>query len=96
MHAEPPARLLVIGTHGRAGNSSTTPTRPTTCSGLGLHRLPTGGFPLLRSLAPVLASCDGAIDLGRGLDIVLPGLTAALTPRGPSAPPARTAHPGPE
>ena len=52
---------------------------------LGLHRLPIGGFPLLRSLAPVLASCDGAIDLGRGLGIVLPGLTAALTLR-PSAP----------
>ena len=42
---------------------------------------------MLRSLTLVLATCDGAIDLGRGLDIVLPGLTAALTPQ------ARCAHP---
>jgi AcrR family transcriptional regulator len=48
---------------------------------LGLHRLPIGEFPLLRALAPVLASYDGAIELERGLDILLTGLTATLIPR---------------
>jgi AcrR family transcriptional regulator len=33
---------------------------------LGLHRLPIGEFPLLRSLAPVLAAYDGAAELERG------------------------------
>jgi AcrR family transcriptional regulator len=47
---------------------------------LGLYRLPIGEFPLLRSLAPVLASYDGAAELERGLDILLSGLTATLTP----------------
>jgi AcrR family transcriptional regulator len=47
---------------------------------LGLHRLPIGDFPLLRSLAPVLASYDGATELERGLDILLIGLTATLIP----------------
>jgi AcrR family transcriptional regulator len=46
---------------------------------LGLHRLPIREFPLLRSLAPVLASYDGATELERGLDILLTGLTT-LTP----------------
>ncbi|MFZ2177001.1 MAG: TetR/AcrR family transcriptional regulator C-terminal domain-containing protein [Rhodococcus sp. (in: high G+C Gram-positive bacteria)] len=46
---------------------------------LGLHRLPIGDFPLLRGLAPVLASYDGAAELERGLDILFPGLTATLT-----------------
>jgi AcrR family transcriptional regulator len=48
---------------------------------LGLHRLPIGEFPLLRSLAPVLANYGGAAELERGLDILLTGLTAALTPQ---------------
>ncbi|MDP9239059.1 MAG: TetR/AcrR family transcriptional regulator C-terminal domain-containing protein, partial [Actinomycetota bacterium] len=48
---------------------------------LGLHRLPIGEFPLLRSLAPVLASYDGATELDRGLDILLTGLTATLIPQ---------------
>ena len=48
---------------------------------LGLHRLPIGKFPLLRSLAPVLANYDGVAELERGLDILLTGLTAALTPQ---------------
>ena len=48
---------------------------------LGLHRLPIGEFPLLRSLAPVLAAYDGAAELERGLDILLTGLTATLTPQ---------------
>jgi AcrR family transcriptional regulator len=47
---------------------------------LGLHRLPIGEFPLLRSLAPVLASYDGAAELERGLDILLTGLTTTLIP----------------
>lgn len=45
---------------------------------LGLHRLPIGEFPLLRSLAPVLASYDGAAELERGLDILLAGLATTL------------------
>jgi AcrR family transcriptional regulator len=48
---------------------------------LGLHRLPIGEFPLLRSLAPVLAAYDGAAELERGLDILLTGLSATLTPQ---------------
>jgi len=48
---------------------------------LGLHRLPIGEFPLLRSLAPVLASYDGAAELERGLDILITGLTTRLTPQ---------------
>jgi AcrR family transcriptional regulator len=47
---------------------------------LGLHRLPLAEFPLLRSLAPVLAVYDGAAELERGLDILLTGLAAELTP----------------
>jgi AcrR family transcriptional regulator len=46
---------------------------------LGLHRLPVREFPLLRSLAHALASYDGAAELERGLDILLAGLTTALT-----------------
>jgi AcrR family transcriptional regulator len=55
---------------------------------LGLHRLPIREFPLLRSLAPALASYHGAAELERGLDILLTGLTDSLTP---SAPPQATA-----
>jgi AcrR family transcriptional regulator len=56
---------------------------------LGLHRLPIREFPLLRSLASVLASYDGAAELERGLDILLAGLATTLTlPVG-----ARTASP---
>ncbi|UDM05498.1 TetR/AcrR family transcriptional regulator C-terminal domain-containing protein [Streptomyces longhuiensis] len=47
---------------------------------LGLHRLPIGEFPLLRGLASVLAAYDGAAELERGLDILLTGLQATLTP----------------
>ena len=47
---------------------------------LGLHRLPIREFPLLRSLAPALASYDGATELERGLDILLTGLTDSLIP----------------
>ena len=46
---------------------------------LGLHRLAITEFPLLRALAPALASYDGAAELERGLDLLLPGLTATLT-----------------
>jgi AcrR family transcriptional regulator len=45
---------------------------------LGLHRLPIGEFPLLRSLASVLASYDGAAELEQGLDILLAGLITTL------------------
>ncbi|WP_431683320.1 TetR/AcrR family transcriptional regulator [Kitasatospora sp. KL5] len=51
---------------------------------LGLHRLPLGEFPLLRSLATALATYDGAAELERGLDILLTGLTTTPTP-GPEA-----------
>jgi AcrR family transcriptional regulator len=55
---------------------------------LGLHRLPIGEFPRLRSLAPVLASYDGGAELERGLDILLAGLgtMARRADRPPSAP----------
>jgi AcrR family transcriptional regulator len=56
---------------------------------LGLHRLPIGEFPLLRGLAHVLASYDGAAELERGLDILLTGLATTLSP--PVA--GRTAEP---
>ena len=46
---------------------------------LGLHRLAITEFPVLRALAPALASYDGAAELDRGLDLLLPGLTATLT-----------------
>ena len=49
---------------------------------LGLHRLPLGEFPLLRSLAHALAVYDGAAELERGLDILLTGLAATLSPLG--------------
>jgi AcrR family transcriptional regulator len=55
---------------------------------LGLHRLPIGEFPLLRSLAHALASYDGAAELERGLDILLTGLATSLSPAvavGPAA-----------
>lgn len=45
---------------------------------LGLHRFSITEFPLLRALAPVLASYDGAAELDRCLDLLLPGLTASL------------------
>jgi AcrR family transcriptional regulator len=49
---------------------------------LGLHRLPIKEFPLLRGLAPALATYDGAAELERGLDILLAGLEVALMPSG--------------
>ena len=60
---------------------------------LGLHRLPIGEFPLLRSLAPVLASYDGATELERGLDILLTGLTTTLIPQDGARPPKQAEHP---
>jgi AcrR family transcriptional regulator len=47
---------------------------------LGLHRLPLREFPVLRGLAPALASYDGAAELERGLDILLSGLEVQLSP----------------
>lgn len=49
---------------------------------LGLHRLPIGEFPLLRSLAHALAAYDGAAELESGLDILLTGLAGTLSPTG--------------
>jgi AcrR family transcriptional regulator len=49
---------------------------------LGLHRLPLREFPVLRGLAPALASYDGAAELERGLDILMTGLQIKLTPSG--------------
>jgi AcrR family transcriptional regulator len=60
---------------------------------LGLHRLPIGQFPLLRSLAPVLAAYDGAAELERGLDILLTGLATTLPPPDRAQPPSHAAHP---
>ncbi len=48
---------------------------------LGLHRLAITEFPLVRALAPALASYDGAAELDRGLDLLLPSLAAALPHR---------------
>ena len=45
-------------------------------------------LPLVRGLAPALASYDGAAELERGLDILLTGLTDSLTP-------SAAAQPGP-
>jgi AcrR family transcriptional regulator len=44
---------------------------------LGLHRLAITEFPLVRALAPALASYDGAAELDRFLDLLLRGLTSA-------------------
>lgn len=46
---------------------------------LGLHRLAITEFPVLRALAPALASYDGAAELEGFLDLLLPGLSATLT-----------------
>ena len=46
---------------------------------LGLHRPAITEFPLLRALAPALATYDGVAELDRGLDVLLPGVTATLT-----------------
>jgi hypothetical protein len=58
---------------------------------LGLHRLPIGEFPLRRSLAPVLASYDGAAELERGLDILLTGLAHHIAPPPNPLPAVRSA-----
>jgi AcrR family transcriptional regulator len=47
---------------------------------LGLHRLSVAEFPQVRGMASVLASYDGAAELDRGLDLLLFGLAATLTP----------------
>jgi AcrR family transcriptional regulator len=48
---------------------------------LGLHRLPVTEFPHVRSVAAALASYDGAAELDRGLDLLIPGLASALSRR---------------
>jgi AcrR family transcriptional regulator len=47
---------------------------------LGLHRLAVTEFPHVRALASSLASYDGASELDRGIDLLLLGLAATLTP----------------
>ncbi|BCK58215.1 TetR family transcriptional regulator [Nocardia wallacei] len=65
---------------------------------LGLYRLPIGEFPLVRGLASVLASYDGAAELERGLDILLAGLAATLPGPGNAPRPGSgdAVLPGPE
>jgi AcrR family transcriptional regulator len=46
---------------------------------LGLHRLTITEFPLVRALASALASYDGAAELDRGLDLLLPSLASTLS-----------------
>jgi AcrR family transcriptional regulator len=60
---------------------------------LGLQRLPIREFPLLRDLAPVLVAYDGAVELERGLDILLSGLQSQLPPT--TAPASGTRPAGP-
>lgn len=48
---------------------------------LGLQRLPVREFPLMRSLAPVLADYDGPAELERGVGILLAGLESQLLPK---------------
>jgi hypothetical protein len=59
---------------------------------LGMHRLPLSEFPLLRGLAHALACYDGAAELERGLDILIIGLAATLSPAGGGRPPGSAAH----
>ena len=54
---------------------------------LGLHRFAITDFPVLPALAPVLSSYDGAAELDRFLDLLLPSLTATLTRPDGSRPP---------
>ena len=49
---------------------------------LGLHRLAITEFPLVRALAPALASYDGAAELDRGLDLAAPQPGFNALPRG--------------
>src|ERR1700749_55194 len=53
---------------------------------LGLYRLPLGEVPLLPSPSPPPAPYDGAAELECGLDILLAGLAATLSPSGESRP----------
>jgi len=61
---------------------------------LGMHRLPLSEFPLLRSLAHALACYDGAAELERGLDILITGLAATLSPPGTGRLPGSAASGG--
>jgi len=59
--------------------SSSDPKKPTTYCASDCHRLTITEFPLVRALAPALASYDGAAELDRGLDLLLPSLASTLT-----------------
>jgi AcrR family transcriptional regulator len=89
LHIYPgPVRLPARPHPGRAPGTHRQPDETDDLLRLGLHRLPIGDFPLLRSLASALAGYDGAAELERGLDILLTGLTTTVTPSRPN-PPAR-------
>jgi hypothetical protein len=47
---------------------------------LGLHRLPRREFPRIRSLAPELASYDGAAHLQQGVALMITGLQSHFQP----------------
>ncbi|PPK98077.1 regulatory TetR family protein [Kineococcus xinjiangensis] len=49
---------------------------------LGLHRLPLGEFPRMRSLASAMSAYDGAAQLDRLLEALLVSLAADLPPSG--------------
>jgi AcrR family transcriptional regulator len=59
---------------------------------LGMHRLPLSEFPLLRGLAHAFACYDGATELERGLDILIAGLAATLSPVRAGRAPGSAAH----
>jgi AcrR family transcriptional regulator len=69
--AGPHPRRTAGGHRATRGNRPRTPARSAAARD---HRI-----PLLRALAPALASYDGAAELDRFLDLLLPGLTATLT-----------------
>jgi len=69
--ARPRHHRVTRGRRATRGNRPRTAPRPAPAEH---HRI-----PLVRALAPALASYDGAAELDRGLDLLLPSLTAALT-----------------
>ncbi len=79
-------RALFGFLYGHALNESQEtvehPDEATDLLHLGLHHLPIAEFPLVRGLAPELATYDSAIELEHGLDILLTGL-ATIAPAAP-------------
>lgn len=54
---------------------------------LGLHRLPRHDFPRIRSLAPELASYDGAAHLEQGVELMITGLESHFHQSASTPPP---------